>query len=308
MLKWRSFGTIPLFRGVFCVRSCHFATSSSSKATNPHRAIKQIISKNKRYEHGADDKRQIVNRIFAIYHSRPQNVMDNFDFMVNDMLRACLLFNHCHRVFDKSFWADIERQILKPKNRINAILLLKCCMESNEYRRGLTIISILSLSISSDPYIQSTLIDFHGHFGDVLTAKLIFDGVVSSRSANPDSVFIGAMMKALISNDHIEEALRVYDDANTCSLSNSVCDLLAIKAVMKRGDVDRGRQIHQTLNAQHREQSLSLKATLIDFYGTFGDIEAAVAVFDSIDEKEKDVWIFGSMMEAMYCSLLCCNA
>eukprot|EP01083_Nonionella_stella_P112809 332260_1 len=265
-----------------------------AQKNNIGQQIIKIIKQNKTHSHNMDHNHTIIQKVFTIYNNTSPTHHNN-DFSVNAVLKACIHFNHSSKVFGNPFWNDIENRINNPNNTVSYPLLLKCCIKSHDFERGKQLISQLKLSASQDPYIKTVLMDFYGHFGDVMTAKLIFDGIPRNQK---DAVCIGSMMKVFLINSFVPQSLSLYDQYS--DMCNEVCDLLAIKACMKVHNITRAKAIHQLIQSKGKFQSVSLKTTLIDFYGTIGDLDTAQQIFDGIDNKSKDIWCVGSMLEALY--------
>lgn len=257
--------------------------------------IKNIIQKTKKYQYNTNVKHRLISNIFEIFNRVNYNRKDKQDYvsMINLILKCCIDFDHTHKVFDNVFFTNIES--ILHESTLSHSLLIKCCIKGNKYEKGKELISKLELSNMNDPYIKTVLMDFYGHFGEIINSKLIFDSIPENIK---DAVCIGSMMKIFIDNNYVDQALNLYDKYN--NITNEVCDLLAIKACMKINDIERGKNIHQTIEKNKKYQSISLKSTLIDFYGTFGDVKNAKNVFDSINDNDKDIWCIGAMMESYY--------
>ena len=87
------------------------------------------------------------------------------------------------------------------------------------------------------------------------------------------------------------EALQIYDQfANP---QTTVCNLFAIKACTKLGDIWKGKEIHNRIGDKNID--LQLANTLIHFYGQFNQIKLALNVFNGI--KNKDGVSYNSMVK-----------
>merc|ERR1711879_490339 len=108
-------------------------------------------------------------------------------------------------------------------------------------------------------------------------------------------------MGALSENGYFEEALKLYDEYE--QLHDDISHILALKTCSKSGAYERGRDLHRKWmdSAVWNHLSLSVKNTMIDFYGHSGDVNAAKSVFDGIPDSEKDIYTVGAMMN-VYCA------
>merc|ERR1712176_1116400 len=127
-------------------------------------------------------------------------------------------------------------------------LLLKYCIKTNDVDKGKEIISFGNLQSSSQNrdnlFIQTTLIDFYGHFKDIDNAKRVFFSISESQK---DHVCIGSILKVLTDHQHDEDALIIYDEFGDTSLFNDVCFVLAIKACINTNNHSKGTEIHSKL-------------------------------------------------------------
>ena len=240
--------------------------------------IKRIIANNNGSQRSIEYQHKVISYIFKLYES---NCSDVDDVAINYILRACILFNATHKALEhRPFWSDVEKRMNAQNNAIEYALLIKMCIKSNNFCKGKQIISALKLCTFEHRAMKTVLIDFYGHFGDLMAAKTCFDSI-----AQKDSVCIGSMMKVFIKSQCVEYALSLYEEYNC--LTNEVCDLLAIKSCMKAKKVQKAKEIHSRIREQNKFQSVSLKTTLIDFYGTIGELESAQSIFDSIRSDER---------------------
>lgn len=189
-------------------------------------------------------------------------------------------------------------------NDVLHLQAVHCCILCGDFQRGQDIHRRLRESESiNNIKIQTAMIDFYGHFGDLQTAQCIFDGIDSKQL---NEVAINSMMTALIKNGRARDALRLYNEggaASTRSRSGSRCDdvsdLLALKACSETNGHEEGLAILRKYRPIHCPMSLELKCAAIDFYGRFGDIDSAKALFMEIGDDERDSMVIGSMMNAL---------
>ena len=139
--------------------------------------------------------------------------------------------------------------------------------------------------------LSNTLITFYGHFGDIQSARKVFDGVQLKTN-----VTINNMMRCLISNGKTKEALAIFDEYG-CT-ADAVSVLLAIKGCTMDSDMERGLQIIESeLCRQNLRHHVELQNTVIHFHGHFGDIDSAKARFEQMDGKS--IQSINSMMTAL---------
>ena len=141
------------------------------------------------------------------------------------------------------------------------------------------------------------MINKYGKFKNKIEkAKIVFDSIPMDQI---DEVIIGGMMKAFINNNCNYDAIDLYFGYQELILTNDIAHMLAIKACTNAGDFQQGRLIHENIKNLISEDkyTMQLNNTLIDFYGAFGDIDAAQKIFDSISDHKKDIVSMGTMMK-----------
>ena len=177
-------------------------------------------------------------------------------------------------------------------------MAIRACIDTNDMEKGEEIISVNEM-LAGDYFddedeesmqMKNTLIDFYGYFGDIDTAIEIFNGM------NKDNASVSCMMNAFIRCDQNEDALQLYD-----GMKHSDCDpmihTLAINAVSNVRDLERGKGIHDEIKDILIDH-IELKHALIEMYANT-DIDAALSIFNSIEDEGKTNEIVESMMHGL---------
>eukprot|EP01083_Nonionella_stella_P026725 73609_1 len=149
--------------------------------------------------------------------------------------------------------------------------------------------------LSHNMHITTTLIKSYAKHSQLTEAMNIYHTMDDSLK---DIHIIRAIMKALINNAQFDTALSIYHDSS--HFKDDSLHILAIQACAKSNTFDEGKQIIAT-NAMHsktKSNHMHLKTSLIDFYGTCGDIHEAIRTFNSIKHHQMNVCIVGAMMKA----------
>eukprot|EP01083_Nonionella_stella_P006316 18364_1 len=215
----------------------------------------------------------------------------------NCMIQAYMDNNHNQKalsLFDDSY-------TLLQHNHISHVLALKACININDFKAGRDIHSKISSSTNPKLYgntmLQTQLIDLYGHFGDVMTAKDIFE-----QMKHKDKISLSAMMKCMVNNNYNEQLLHLYDTYE--SLHMDTTHLLAIKACTKMENFEEGKRIIEHVSGDKEKLSActsELKTSIIDFYGHFELMDDALSVFNAIPDHDKSLECINSMMNA-YCN------
>lgn len=213
-------------------------------------------------------------------------------YVINTMLNLCININKAENA--SLIWNDIEPLI--EKDLINYPVLLKWCIKTNNFEKGKEIHSNLTLlTHKNDPFIQCSLINFYGHFGDVESAKKIF--YETPNRIRNDSI-LNSMMTCYSNNDLNDKCLILYEKYP--NLHDDTSHSCAIKACINNDNKDKGIEI---INKYIDHNSLSkysngLLNTLINFYGKYGKINSAKNIFIKLSNMNRlDKYSVNSMIK-----------
>eukprot|EP01084_Bolivina_argentea_P300117 517402_1 len=246
-------------------------------------------------------------------------------YVINPLLKVLFNCKQSHQI--QNIWQDIEQV-----NDIGYILLLKTCVQSNpinidhciqvlkwikqtNYKIPQYEIADFSINVSKlisicykcpeklkqiyslikhtdDIFIKTALINALGKIHKIPSAEKIFNSITDKQR---NIISINAMITALVNNEQYDNALELYDKYN--KLSDNTSHLLALKACINSDNYMKGKDIHH--NIYNSELSVELQNTLIEFYGTFGDMVNAFEIFYKMDENKRDVYAVSNIMKAM---------
>eukprot|EP01083_Nonionella_stella_P175528 611530_1 len=296
-----------------------------------HLMITSLIKKQKNAAAMTEQQRRnIIKDVFAICDQI--NEMKD-QFVVSALLKLCLDYRYASKML--TFWKDIEHmQQNGNKTVINTFpLLMKCCIECQDMSKCIQVLSwiqkhnyklklrdIFIIKLINNPhatlsnlkfihhlinhhniqndgkYYQTALINAYAKQGSIHDAKQVFLDMDDDKK---DIVAICAMMTVYINNRYYAEAVQLYDDIDSHIQLDTVSHALVIKACVQIGAVakDKVNDIYRTIQLQYTNIPIALKTTLIDFYGTHEAFELAQEIYDSIDDREKDVVCIGAMMK-----------
>lgn len=175
---------------------------------------------------------------------------------------------------------------------------LKACVNLKNHDYGLRICQKLkSLKKGPSPRMRSAMIGFYGDIGDMESARNLVD---------LGNVFnIGVMMKMYLRNHQYRAVLDLYDAAvgvipPVIPANDQISHLHALKACIGSGDEQKGKAIHHRVSEAVGEMmNVQMKTALIEFYASFGDMERAIDLFVSVDQRQKDGQLVAVMMKAL---------
>eukprot|EP01083_Nonionella_stella_P133185 404886_1 len=170
-------------------------------------------------------------------------------------------------------------------------LVIKACGNIGDLAKGQSVFQHIVFN-ESNVQIQNSLIDFFGDCGQIEQAIDVYDRM---NDKHRDMVSVGALMKALVNNECDRDALKLYDEVSSSINTTGVVYSLALKACTKLAHFDKGKHIHEDITDRGFRSSY-ITSALIDFYGNFGYVEQAQAVYSSIEEGEKDIVAVNAML------------
>lgn len=181
----------------------------------------------------------------------------------------------------------------KLQNDISHLYAIKACIDANDFEKGKEIHqSIINQGGINNIKLLNSLIDFYGYFEDITNASMLFHSVPDDKK---DFVSIGSMMNAYIINNLNEEVIAIYNQYK--SLIDDTSFALVIKACINSDNFEKGKQIYDDIIKHMENMNISLRNTLIDFFGTFQDLSTALDVFDNIPSNEMDAVSIGTMIK-----------
>lgn len=138
---------------------------------------------------------------------------------------------------------------------------------------------------SSDPLLKSKLIGQYGLFGQVTTARLVFDEI-----PDPDIGSCKVMLRWYFMNDMYEEVIGFskFMRRRFFVLDNVVFSIV-LKACSELRDFGEGRKLHGYIVQRGSSDSFVLTG-LVDMYAKCGEIDVARKVFERIWDRNVVCW------------------
>lgn len=138
---------------------------------------------------------------------------------------------------------------------------------------------------SSDPLLKSKLIGQYGLFGQVTTARLVFDEI-----PDPDIGSCKVMLRWYFMNDMYEEVIGFskFMRRRFFVLDNVVFSIV-LKACSELRDFGEGRKLHGYIVQTGSSDSFVLTG-LVDMYAKCGEIDVARKVFERIWDRNVVCW------------------
>nr|XP_016455849.1 PREDICTED: pentatricopeptide repeat-containing protein At2g40720-like [Nicotiana tabacum] len=148
-------------------------------------------------------------------------------------------------------------------------------------------------SFGHDPFVVTALIDMYSNCGRPRDAWCIFESVEDKDNI----VMWNALIRGLCENGLWRKSLELYTLAKNrgCKLMSTTYSS-TIKACSEGEDIDFGRHVHSDVVKMGFEDDPYVCTSVLSMYARVGMLEDADKAFDSVLDKEVEVW--NSMISA----------
>ncbi|KAK1256698.1 Pentatricopeptide repeat-containing protein [Acorus gramineus] len=144
-----------------------------------------------------------------------------------------------------------------------------------------------------DSFTWTTMLVGYASDGDFKAARRVFEAMPSR-----DIAAWNAMISAYGQSGQPKEALGLFHE---CLKEDIIADQVTFVSVLsvcsQLGTIDLGRLIHASIHKHGITLNCHLATSLIDMYAKCGNLEKAVEVFQSVDQR--DVFVWSAMMAGL---------
>ncbi|KAF8402675.1 hypothetical protein HHK36_010764 [Tetracentron sinense] len=204
----------------------------------------------------------------------------------NDVTMVSLL-SACAKKLDLKFGRWIHSYI--ERNKINMSLILRNAMLDMYTKCGsLEDAKSLFNKIPDKDYVSwTTMIVGYAKLGEYNEARFVFDAMPSQ-----DIAAWNALISAYEQNGQPKEALNLFHELQRSKnvKPDEVTLVCMLSACSQLGAMDLGGWIHVYIKKQGLKLNCHLTTSLIDMYSKCGDLEKALEVFHSVEQKDVYVW------------------
>ncbi|XP_031489498.1 pentatricopeptide repeat-containing protein At4g21065 [Nymphaea colorata] len=165
--------------------------------------------------------------------------------------------------------------------------VIKACARLLLVQKGQEVHGLsLKLGLSSDVFVQNTLIHFYGSCGEVEIARQVFNEM-----PHRDVVSWSAVIGCFVNNGLSDEALELFQRMQVQGvMPDEVTMLSVIAACASLGALELGKWVHCMLVRNGFEMNVSLGTALMDMYSRCGFVEGAVQVFVEMPMRNVLTW------------------
>ncbi|KAG9441852.1 hypothetical protein H6P81_017706 [Aristolochia fimbriata] len=145
---------------------------------------------------------------------------------------------------------------------------------------------VLKIGLSADVFVSSALLHLYGLLGCLCEARQFFDEMPERNTVSWTSLMVGYSR-----DGEPEESVRIYQEmikqgvicnANTLATVVSSCALLE--------DASLGLQVLAHIMMLGLDTNVSVANSLIFMFGSFGNMEDAIFVFETMEERDRISW------------------
>lgn len=166
--------------------------------------------------------------------------------------------------------------------------LIKFCTDFVEVRKGLEVHGlVMKLGFDYDVFVNNTLMLFYGSFGDLVSARKVFDEMPES-----DLVSWNSMVRVFTDSRRYFEAIVVFREMGLWSEFKpnvvSVVSVLPVCAVLEDGGMV--SEIHCYVIKVGLDCLVAIGNAFVDAYGKCLNVESSRQVFDEMVERNEVSW------------------
>ena len=222
-----------------------------------------------------------ASKVFSSIHDAQRASVD-----MNAMMSCWISHDQPRRAL------SVYRQCAAQTDGVSDVLALKACKNTDDLMGGQRIIAGMKRQSKRPNIFAATMmIDFYGHFKDVVSARACFERIKQQTTAS-----LNAMMGALVNNEASDECIALYHRHH--ALRDDISHVLGLRACQNSRRFEDGQHIIDAVS-KDANHSIELVNTMIDFLGDAGDGQSAITLFALIPDAQRDRTSIGSAMNAM---------
>ncbi|XP_031247700.1 pentatricopeptide repeat-containing protein At5g66520-like [Pistacia vera] len=173
---------------------------------------------------------------------------------------------------------------LEPDNFTHPILLKAC----GSLKQGKAVHSLVAKNqdFKSEIHSLTRLITFYCGFGDIDSARLLFD-----KMADRNVVTWTAMINGYVKQNRYKEGIDLFYQMRNCGVEINELTLVSVlSACASLGALEMGKWVHRFIYKNRIFLNHKLGAAVIDMYAKCGYIDEASNVFKIVPEKSVCTW------------------
>ncbi|KAE8701739.1 Pentatricopeptide repeat-containing protein [Hibiscus syriacus] len=172
-------------------------------------------------------------------------------------------------------------------NEFTVCSVLKACGEQKALRSGRQLHgAIIKKMFKNDVFVGSSLVDMYAKCGEILDARIVFDGMRSRNTVTWTSIIAGYARKGL--GEDAISLFRVMKRRNIIANNLTVVSILrACGSVM---DLLMGKEVHAQIVKKSIQMNMYIGSTLVWFYCKCGEYDIASKVLQQMPLRDVVSW------------------
>ncbi|KAL4191942.1 hypothetical protein AMTRI_Chr06g169800 [Amborella trichopoda] len=252
-----------------------------------------------------------ITYALSIFHSVPNPTT----FSLNTIIRA--FTQSSNPIEATKFYAQMHSNGIRPDTHTFPFVL-KACALMRELDLGRSIhCQAVTTGLSSDIFVQNTLIHMYSSSGSLVFAQKVFDGMDERDAVSYNAMIAcfvrtggmdfarklfdempernvvswGTVLAGYAQVGQSEEALELFDSMlHSGFRPDNVALVTALSACAQLGALEKGKMVHDYVKRTDIRLDVYLATGLIDMYAKCGCIESARAIFDASSERNDATW------------------
>ncbi|XP_011627906.1 pentatricopeptide repeat-containing protein At2g29760, chloroplastic [Amborella trichopoda] len=183
-------------------------------------------------------------------------------------------------------YTEMLHQNIDP-NKFTFPFLLKAIAKIPALLEGKTVHGmVLKAGLSSDAFVQNSLIHFYANCGNLADSHLVF-----AKSLERDVVSWNSMINAYAQSQKPDEVIELFVEMERENVRpNDVTMVGVLSACAQKGDLELGRWACDISERNNVEKTLTLSNAKVDMYAKCGSLVEAQRLFDEMHIKDEVSW------------------
>ncbi|XP_057837805.2 pentatricopeptide repeat-containing protein At4g18520, chloroplastic-like [Cryptomeria japonica] len=193
-----------------------------------------------------------------------------------------------HGLVEKALETYKQMQLARVNpNSTTFASVLPACAKMGALEQGMEIHqTIMEGEFLPDILVGNALVDMYAKCGSINKAFKLFN-----RMPTRDVISWNAMIAGYAQNRFVERALETFNQMQLAGIKpNSTTFATILPACAKKGALEQGMEIHQSIKEGGLLSDVMVATALVDMYAKCGSIDKARELFDRIPQKDVISW------------------
>eukprot|EP01018_Ginkgo_biloba_P037438 Gb_29878 [translate_table: standard] len=200
------------------------------------------------------------------------------------MIAGYVLNGHATKAL--ALFHQMQLADMKPDS-VTVVSVLSACSQLGALKQGKQMHAYIhSSGFASDIFVGTALIDMCAKWGDIETARHLFD-----RMPKRNVVSWSAMIAGYAQNGQANEALTLFTQMQQADMKpNSIIIISLLSTYAHLGTLQQGKSIHNYIMKSGFDSDVFVETALIDMYAKCGRVKVARHLFDKMSTRNVASW------------------